>query len=173
MPNSVTLSGLAAALLTLACTAAASGPTPAMAAGGDAPGPTSTAAAAATVDADADKALVLAFYEAAFGRLDPNVVRTYFGYHFIQHDPAIEDGVNGFARYHQKLIADYPKYSYEIRRAVSSGGLVTVHVLQRLHPWDRGDVQIHMYRVANGALAEHWAVGNPIPATSLNANGLI
>lgn len=173
MPNSAVSLGLAAGLLSLAGAVAAAEPTPTLAATSATAGQTpAVVASAADAAADADKALVLAFYDAAFGRLDPNVVRTYFGFSFIQHDPAIEDGVNGFARYHQKLIATYPHYSYEIRRAISSGGLVTVHVLQRPHPWDRGDAQIHMYRVANGALAEHWVVGNPIPDTSLNANGL-
>jgi predicted SnoaL-like aldol condensation-catalyzing enzyme len=158
MPNPFFRAGLAAGLSTLAGAAPASWPV-------------STAAATIT-SSDADKAAVLAFHEAAFGRLDLNEARRYLGASFIQHDPAIEDGVAGFTRYHQRLRATYPRYSYEIRRAVSSGGLVTVHALQRPNPWHRGDVQIHMYRVVNGALAEHWAVGNPIPATSLNANGL-
>jgi len=171
MPNSFARLGLAGVLLTLAGTAVASEPISATSTAA-APASPSTEAATAAVDADADKALVLAFYEDAFGRRDPNVVWTYFGYNFIQHDPTIEDGVNGFARYQQKLLADYPQYSYELRRAVSSGGMVTVHVLERPHPWDRGNVQIHIYRVANGALAEHWVVQRPIPDTSLNANGL-
>ena len=159
MPNPFVRFGLIAGLLTLAGAAAASQPV-------------STVAATA-FSRDADKGVVLAFYEVAFGRLDLNKARRYLDEGFIQHDPAVEDGVDGFARYHQRLRTTHPRYSYEIRRAISSGGLVTVHVLQRLNPWDRGDVQIHMYRVVDGALAEHWVVGNPIPATSLNANGLI
>ncbi|WP_250626367.1 nuclear transport factor 2 family protein [Pinirhizobacter soli] len=159
MPNPFVRLGLTVGLLTLAGAGLASSPV--------------STAAVTPASSDADKAVVLAFHEAAFGRLDLNEARKYLGASFIQHDPAVEDGVAGFAGFHQRLRASYPQYSYEIRRAISSGGLVTVHVLQRPNPWDRGEVQIHMYRVVNGVLTEHWAVGNPIPATSLNANGLI
>ena len=123
-------------------------------------------------DRQSQKNLILAFYQVAFsGTSRP--VDGFFARSFIQHDPEIEDGIAGFKKYRQHLLTAYPHYSSEIRRITASGGLVTVHVLERLNPWDRGNVQIHMYRISYGAIAEHWVVGNPIPATGRNANGLI
>ncbi|HEY4146866.1 nuclear transport factor 2 family protein [Pinirhizobacter sp.] len=150
--------GLAAGLLTFASVATASD---------------AMSSATETVSYDSDKTLVLDFHEAAFACLDLREAHKYLSASFIQHDPAVEDGVAGFAKFHASLRSAYPRYSSEVRRAISSGGLVTIHVLQRLNPWERGDVQVHMYRVVGGKIAEHWVAGNPIPATSLNANGLI
>jgi predicted SnoaL-like aldol condensation-catalyzing enzyme len=120
---------------------------------------------------------IQSFYQQVF--LGRNTLQAH-GYvipTLIQHDPEIENGIDGFIKYYKQLFTTYPNYSAEIRRITASGDRVTVHVLERLNPWDRGNVQIHMYRMVptatSAAIAEHWVVGNPIPATSLNANGLI
>jgi predicted SnoaL-like aldol condensation-catalyzing enzyme len=136
--------------------------------------PVQTAAVtAAESDRELHKRLITGFYEETFGRKTEAMIHHAFDTNLIQHDPAIENGRAGFLKYHKQLIATYPNYSAEIRRITASGDLVTVHVLERLNPWDRGNVQIHMYRISPVAITEHWVVGNPIPATSLNANGLI
>jgi len=147
----------------------------ALAGGAAASIPVSTAAVtAAESDREIARCVVTVFHEETFGRKTTAMIHHAMAPNLIQHDPAIEDGRAGFLKYHQQLLTTYPHYSAEIRRVTTDGRLVTVHVLERRNPWDRGDVQIHMYRyVPFVGIAEHWVVRNPIPATSLNANGLI
>jgi predicted SnoaL-like aldol condensation-catalyzing enzyme len=159
--NSLLGSALVVGLGALASGAAAFSPVP------------TVAIAAAESQREANKRLVTVFHEETFGRKTANMIHQVIAPNLIQHDPVIEDGRAGLLKYHHQLITRYPNYSAEIRRITASGDLVTVHVLERLNPWDRGNVQIHMYRVSPFAITEHWVVVNPIPATSLNANGLI
>lgn len=135
--------------------------------------PPTAAVTAAESDREWHKRLITVFYEETFRQRSTAMIYHAMVPDLIQHDPKIEDGRAGFLKYHEHLLTTYPRYSNEIRRIASDGNLVTVHVLERLNPWDRGNVQIHMYRISSLGIVEHWVVGNPIPATSLNANGLI
>ena len=142
-------------------------------AGGAAASSPAPIAAKSGLDRESSKSYIRAFHEAIFLHRNTGMAHQYLAPTLIQHDPEIADGVAGFLNYYQQLLATYPHSSSEIRRITASGDLVTVHVLQRLTPWDRGSVQIHMYRLSPLGIAEHWVVRNPIPASSLNANGLI
>jgi len=80
---------------------------------------------------------------------------------YIQHNPNVPTGLNGFmdtfrARFAQPLPADYKR---ELLNIVAENDLIIIYVRQT---WTSRDGKYHqslwfdMFRVQDGKLAEHW-----------------
>jgi predicted SnoaL-like aldol condensation-catalyzing enzyme len=60
----------------------------------------------------------------------------------------------------------------EFKRAIGEDDLVAVHVHGRQEPGDRGLVSIDILRSEDGRLVEHRDVGQEIPESAANDNGM-
>ena len=68
---------------------------------------------------------------------DPaEAVRRYVGAEYIQHNPVVADGKQGFIDYFDKRVRDYPDKPIEFVRAVAEGDLAVLHTHQ---VWPGGD----------------------------------
>ena len=117
-----------------------------------------------------NKALVTAFYQEALNERNLDAVAGYLTPYYRQHNPAIEDDVEGLKKYLRWINENYPKSHNEILRVYADGDFVILHVHRRRTPDARGEAIVDLFRVENGKIAEHWDVIQPLPEHPLNSN---
>lgn len=126
-------------------------------------------AAKAGHSAAANKALVLEAYQALFGDHDLGAVDRYWAKDYIQHNPYMADGTEAVKKYVEKIgLLNGPKFKVEFLRVAAEGDLVFVQTRQPKTGDNPEMVVVDIFRVANGKIAEHWDVMQPVPADAVN-----
>lgn len=119
-----------------------------------------------------NKAIVLDFYNKAINEKDFPAARVYLGDWYIQHNPGVEDGPQGF----EKLIAfikqKYPETHGTIKRVFAQGNYVILHVFSQRTANDTGRAIVDIFRLENNKIVEHWDVIQAIPTDVKNNNGM-
>lgn len=116
--------------------------------------------------------LVVAFHKKAVfeGRVE-EAFRLYAGPNYRQHNPLIEDGMEGLRRFVNQVMANHPDAHGEIKRVFADGNYVILHShWHGLSDDPRGEAVVDIYRLEGDKVLEHWDVVQPIPETSANAN---
>ena len=118
-----------------------------------------------------NKKNVIDFYDLAFNKCNPKeAVEKYAGDNYIQHNPMVVSGREGFINYFINLAQKYPGKKTHFVRTIAEGDLVVVHCRQEW-PGDNDYASIDIFRVdGNGKVAEHWDVIQMVPAESANSN---
>ena len=115
---------------------------------------------------------VLAFYESAINRKDYDAASKYIGSHYIQHNPRISDGVEGFKAFIGYLNKTFPALHSDIKKIFVDGDFVILHNHAVREPGESGRAIIDIFRLEDGKVVEHWDVMQDIPENSLNLNGM-
>ena len=68
-------------------------------------------------------------------------VKKYVGSEYIQHNPDVANGTEGFIEYFERMQVEYPEKSIEFVRCISEGDLVALHTHQI---WPENDQYITM-----------------------------
>ncbi|MGH9044340.1 MAG: nuclear transport factor 2 family protein [Acidimicrobiales bacterium] len=114
-------------------------------------------------DVDKNKRLVTEFYETAFvQQRQVEAADRYFGDRYIQHNPFVSDGADGFKRFFTETMPSSPDVKYKILRVIAGDDLVAVHATINRGEGP-GTVLVDMFRVENDKIVEHWDVYMPIP----------
>lgn len=123
-------------------------------------------------DFEANKANVVAFYDMMFNQNEPRrAIETYVGDEYIQHNPHVVSGKEGFIDYFEKMAAEYPGKRVEFKRVLAEGNHVVLHCHQ-IWP-DEEYAGIDIFRLDdNGKVVEHWDVLQILPTESANPNGM-
>ncbi|UQR64375.1 ester cyclase [Bradyrhizobium sp. C-145] len=122
---------------------------------------------------EANKQTVLAFYDAALRQSDFDAAATHFGPRYIQHNPMIKDGIDGFRSFVHDLKKQFPELRSDIKRVFAEGDFVILHVHAQRQPSELGLAIVDIFRLENGKIVEHWDVRQPLTeATAANANGM-
>ncbi len=119
-----------------------------------------------------NKKNAVAFYETAFLGNPQKAVEDYVGDVYIQHNPDVEDGIEGFVNYFSRMQKEYPEKSIEFLRVIGEGDLVALHTLQT---WPGNDqyITIDFFRFdKQGKICEHWDAIQQVPKQMKHQNGM-
>ena len=122
------------------------------------------------MDTEANKKNAIAFYRTAYEGRPAEAVEKYVGQEYIQHNPDVADGTQGFIAYFERMQQEYPDKSIEFVRCIAEGDLVALHTHQT---WPGTDQYVTMdfFRFDdNGKICEHWDAIQQVPKHSDNPN---
>ncbi|PMO05252.1 hypothetical protein BCT19_12285 [Vibrio splendidus] len=114
----------------------------------------------------------IAFYRTAYMGEPAKAVELYVGDDYIQHNPVVADGKQGFIDYFEEMSRDYPKKDIEFLRIIAEGDQVALHTRQT---WPVGEEYVTMdfFRFdSNGKIVEHWDSIQVVPKESANNNSM-
>ena len=124
-------------------------------------------------DLEKNKQNAIAFYEMMFNACEPQrAIELYVGDTYIQHNPHVLDGKQGFINYFIQMAEEYPGKSVVVKRAIAEGNFVVLHCHQ-IWPDELEYAGIDIFRLDDaGKIVEHWDVLQELPAHSQNDNGM-
>jgi predicted SnoaL-like aldol condensation-catalyzing enzyme len=117
-----------------------------------------------------NKRNAIAFYKMAFEGDPRAAVELYVGEEYIQHNPHVADGTEGFIEYFERMQREYPDKSIAFVRCIAEDDLVALHTHQK---WagDGEYVTMDFFRFdEQGKICEHWDAIQQIPERSVNDN---
>lgn len=117
-----------------------------------------------------NKMNAIAFYQMAYDGEPSKAIKRYTGKEYIQHNPDVADGKQGFIDYFERMKIEYPDKSIEFVRCIAEGELVALHSHQT---WPGNDQYVTMdfFRFDDkGKICEHWDAIQRIPQKSANPN---
>lgn len=129
-------------------------------------------------ETEQNKQNAIAFYDLMFNQCQPaEAIAQYVGDVYIQHNPHVTDGKEGFITYFERMAREYPGKRVTVRRAVAEANLVVLHCLQEWPVADGSGTEnwagMDIFRFdQNGKIVEHWDVLQVVPVTSVNDNTL-
>ena len=117
-----------------------------------------------------NKQSAIEFYRMAYMGDPRKAIELYVGSEYIQHNPDVADGTDGFITYFERMAQEYPEKSIDFVRCIAEGDLVALHTHQT---WPGNDQYVTMdfFRFdENGKICEHWDAIQQIPEKSANPN---
>lgn len=127
---------------------------------------------ATTTTSEANKNTTVAFYKQALLEGDvENAFRNYAGSLYRQHNPLIEDGMQGVRKFIDWIIGTHPDARADIERVFADGDYVILHShWHGLSDNPGGEAVVDIFRLENGKVVEHWDVIQQIPEKAANTN---
>ena len=119
---------------------------------------------------ETNKSNAIAFYKMAYEGEPRKAIEAYVGNEYIQHNPDVGDGFEGFISYFERMQKEYPEKSIEFVRCIGEGDLVALHTHQ-IWPGNDQYVTMDFFRFdKDGKIVEHWDSIQQIPVNSANPN---
>jgi predicted SnoaL-like aldol condensation-catalyzing enzyme len=121
---------------------------------------------------ESKKAVAISFLRlAASGRVRDAYTK-HVGTGFRHHNPFFRGDAEALMSGMEENARQNPEKHLDVLRAMEDGDLVAIHSHVRQSPADRGAVVVHIFRFDGDHIVELWDIGQPVPADSVNANGM-
>ncbi|MCB1188850.1 MAG: ester cyclase [Leptospiraceae bacterium] len=119
---------------------------------------------------EANKKNAIEFYRTAYMGKPAEAVRKFVGSKYIQHNPDVLNGTEGFIEYFERMAREYPNKEIEFVRVIAEGDLVALHTHQ-IWPGNEEYVTMDFFRFdENGKIIEHWDAIQKIPSETKSGN---
>jgi predicted SnoaL-like aldol condensation-catalyzing enzyme len=116
--------------------------------------------------------IAISFLEIAAGGKAGEAFSKFVGASFRHHNPFFEGTAKSLLAGMEENARKNPNKVFEVKRVVAEGDLVVTHSHVRQKPEDLGVAVVHIFRFENGKIVELWDLGQPVPAESINKNGM-
>lgn len=116
---------------------------------------------------ESNRAIVIKFYEQVFIDHDVDGGVVVLAEDYIQHNPLVPNGKQGFVSFFKQIFAQQPNVRARIMRVAADGDLVWVNAQFAGPSEDRGFQVVDMFRIENGMLVEHWDVMQDVPEAAI------
>lgn len=114
----------------------------------------------------------IAFYRCAYEGNPALAIEKYVGSVYIQHNPDVEDGKEGFVRYFNRMQKEYPNKSITFLRCIAEDDLVALHTRQQW-PGEEEYVTMDFFRFDDqGKIVEHWDAIQKVPEQQAHNNSM-
>ncbi len=121
-------------------------------------------------DLESNKRNAIEFYQMAYMGEPAEAIKRYVGDEYIQHNPDVSNGKEGFIEYFKRMAREYPEKVIEFVRAIAEGNLVALHTHQ-VWPGNEEYITMDFFRFdENGKIVEHWDSIQKIPSESKSGN---
>ena len=114
--------------------------------------------------------LVMEFYQKFVIEGDLSVGPHFIGDPYTQHNPIVDNGLEGVIVFVQELRRKYPEMTFEFKRVLVDGDYVLLHSHVITKPDIRGVSVFDLFRLEGDKLAEHWDVIQNIPEKTASGN---
>jgi predicted SnoaL-like aldol condensation-catalyzing enzyme len=91
---------------------------------------------------------------------------------FRHHNPYFRGDAESLMVGMEENASKNPDKMLEVQRALEEGDLVAVHSRVRIKPGDPELALVHIFRFQGDRIIELWDLGQAVPATSPNENGM-
>ena len=119
-----------------------------------------------------NKENAISFLEMAASGNVSEAYSKFVGVDFRHHNAFFEGTAQALQAGMEENARQNPTKVFEIKRVIAEGDLVVTHSHVRQKPGDLGAAVVHIFRFENGKIVELWDLGQPIPAESINKNGM-
>ncbi|MGH4036970.1 MAG: nuclear transport factor 2 family protein [Sphaerochaeta sp.] len=117
-----------------------------------------------------NKQNAIAFYKMAYLGNPSKAVELYVGNEYIQHNPTVADGKEGFIDYFTLMQQEFPEKSIEFVREIAQDDLVSLHTHQ-IWPGNDQYITMDFFRFDDyGKIVEHWDSIQQIPNKTKSGN---
>ncbi len=128
---------------------------------------------APTVDVrEHNKAMIKDVLNMAINEKNANAAAAFLTDRYIQHNPNVPTGKNGFLAGLSEFYKMYPDISWEPKHVWADGDYVIVHSFYRFSKEGPGSAAVDIFRIQDGKIDEHWDVIQDIPDKMAHDNGM-
>lgn len=96
----------------------------------------------------------------------------YVGKGFRHHNPYFRGDAASLMEAMEQNAAKNPNKEFEVQRALQDGDHVAVLSRVRQTPGDRGGAVVHIFRFEGDLIVEFWDIGQAVPESNVNENGM-
>ena len=96
----------------------------------------------------------------------------YVGKGFRHHNPYFRGDAASLMEAMEQNAAKNPNKEFEVQRALQDCDHVAVLSRVRQTPGDRGGAVVHIFRFEGDRIVEFWDIGQAVPESNVNENGM-
>jgi predicted SnoaL-like aldol condensation-catalyzing enzyme len=96
----------------------------------------------------------------------------YVSSDFCHHNPYFRGDTESLKAAMKENAAKTPNKTIEVKHAIEEGQMVVVHSHIKQNPEELGAAVVHIFRFHDERIVELWDLGQPVPESSPNKNGM-